>query len=197
MAGCASRGRGVNVDLGAMPHLRELFDRLRSGRHLCAEDGPLYLALRAQFQTYRALFEALGFDLVQHDRGFYYFQSDAELGKEATQLAVFFFVLVESWGDVSRDIEETTFDGAGHRIDELPHFSRESWRRCMIESGTSGPEELAEVVRRLDRYGFVERLDGERFRFRTPAWRLLDLCREMATHVGATDEDPAEDEALR
>ena len=37
--------------------------------------------------TYRTLFAALGFDLVEHDRGFYYFQSAEELGKEATQIA--------------------------------------------------------------------------------------------------------------
>ena len=36
----------------------------------------------------------MGFDLIAHERQFYYFRSTEELGKEATQLAVFFFVLV-------------------------------------------------------------------------------------------------------
>lgn len=169
----------MNVDLDALHHIGELFDKLRSGRHLCADDGPLYLALRTEFEAYHAIFAALGFELVQHERGFCYFRSDAELGKEATLLAVFFFVLVEAWGDAGLDIEATAFDAAGLRVADLPHLSRESWRRCMAEAGATTAEDLAEVVRRLDRHGFAERTDGDRFRFRAPAWRFFDLCRDV------------------
>lgn len=94
----------MNVNLEALPHLGELFDKLRSGRHLCADDGSLYLALRTEFETYHAIFAALDFELVQHERGFCYFRSEAELGKEATLLAVFFFVLVEAWCDAGIDV---------------------------------------------------------------------------------------------
>jgi hypothetical protein len=166
-------------ELVTKPHVRELFDRLRSGRHLCADDGPLYLALRADFATHRDLFGALGFQLIQHDRGFYYFLSDADLGKEATQLAVFFFILVEAWGDAGKDLEATAFDVGGHAVADLPHLTRESWRRCLAEADVHGPDDLAEVVRKLERYGFAERLDGDRCRFRAPAWRFFDLCREV------------------
>lgn len=165
------------------PHLREVFDRLRSGRHLCADDGSLFLALRADFEAHRDLFGALGFELVQHDRGFYYFRSEVDLGKEATQLAVFFFVLIEAWGDDGKDLEGTAFDPRGHAIAELPHLSRDSWRRCLAEAGVKGSEDLEEVVRRLDRYGFAERVDGDRFRFRVPAWRLFELCRDASADV--------------
>lgn len=161
------------------PHVQEVFDRLRSGRHICADDGPIFLALRADYSSYRELFRALGFDLVQHDRGFYYFRSDADLGKGATQLAVFFFVLVEAWGDAGLDIEATAFDPAGHAVADLPHMSRESWRRCLAEAGVDGPEKLEEVVRSLERYGFSERTDSDRFRFRVPVWRFFELCREV------------------
>jgi len=183
------------VDLEDKAHLPELFDRLRSGRHLCADDGPLYLALRVDYATYRTLFAALGFDLVEHDRGFYYFQSSEELGKEATQIAVFFFVLVEAWGDAGKDLEATTFDPAGHAVAELPHMTRESWRCCMAEANVSTEEELSNVVRKLERYGFTERLDDDRFRFRSPAWRFFDLCREVWKEteetVAPNDEEPS------
>jgi hypothetical protein len=169
----------VTIDVAKMPRLSDLFDKLRSGRHLCADDGPLYLALRADYAAHRELFAALGFDLVEHERGFYYFRSDAELGKEATELAVFFFVLVEAWGDAGKDIAFTAFDPGGLVIADLPHMSRESWRRCMAEAGVSSPEELADTVRKLERYGFAERIDELRFRFRTPAWRFIDLCAEV------------------
>ncbi len=180
------------LDLDGKPHLSELFDRLRSGRHLCADDGPLYLALRSDYAAHRGLFGALGFDLVEHDRGFYYFQSEAELGKEATELAVFFFVLIEAWGDAAKDIGDTAFDPSGHLVDDLPHLTRESWRRCMAEAGVTNESELTDVVRKLERYGFAERIDESRFRFRTPAWRFLDLCADAWRDAQPEDDDAEE-----
>ncbi|MBL8841988.1 MAG: hypothetical protein JNL90_10745 [Planctomycetes bacterium] len=167
------------LDLSDKPHLRELFDWLRSGRHVCADDGPGYLALRLDVATHRDLFAAIGFELVEHPRGFYYFRSDADLGKEATQLAVFFFVLVEAWNDAGKDIEATAFDPGGHATEDLPHLKRDSWRRCMAEAGVTTDAELVDTVRKLDRYGFTEQIPDGRFRFRTPAWRFFDLCLEV------------------
>jgi hypothetical protein len=169
----------MNINLDGKEHLPELFDKLRSGRHLSADDGPLYMALRVEYASYRALFTAVGFDLIEHERQFYYFRSTEELGKEATQLAVFFFVLVEAWGDAGKDLAATAFDPAGHAVPDMPHLRRDSWRRCMAEAGVGTDEELARVVQRMDRLGFVERIAEDRFRFRPPAWRFFDLCLEV------------------
>lgn len=179
-------------DLAALPHLQEIFDRLRGGRHLCADDGVLYTSLRERPAEYRRLFAALGFDLVDHDRGFCYFRADGELGKEASAQAVFFFVLVEAWSDQGLDLQAKVFDPAGHRHDELPHFGREGWRACMAEAGVKEAD-LSDVLRRLERLGFSERIDDERFRFRAPAWRFLDLCREVLEEEEARD-GPADEE---
>src|SRR3954468_112804 len=159
------------TNLTELPHLTEVFDRLRGGRHLCADDGAVFIALHADCESYATLFKSIGFDLIKHDHGFYYFGAETDLGKEATQLSVFFFVLVESWSDAGRDIEASAFDPAGHRISELPHLSRESWRQCLAEAGIQSETELADLVKRMDRYGFTARIDEDRFRFRTPAWR--------------------------
>lgn len=166
--------------------LPDLFDRLRSGRHLSVDDGPLYLSLRAEFETYRVLFGAIGFELIEHERGFYYFRSAEELGKEATQLAVFFFVLVEAWGDAGKDLAATALDPAGHAVSDLPHLTRDSWRQCMVEAGVSTSEELGRVVHRLKQLGFAERLGDDRIRFRTPVWRFFDLCLDVLA-----DAEPA------
>jgi hypothetical protein len=117
--------------------------------------------------------------LIAHERGFYYFRSTDELGKEATQLAVFFFVLVEAWGDAGKDLAATVFDPAGHSVSDLPHLGRDSWRRCMAEAGADNVDDLTKVLQRMDRLGFTERVGNERFRFRPPAWRFLDLCLEV------------------
>ncbi|MCB9609608.1 MAG: hypothetical protein H6716_23655 [Polyangiaceae bacterium] len=187
----------MNVEeLLVKPHLQEMFNHLRGGRHLSIHDGPVYLAVRADYGQYRMLFGALGFDLVEHDRGFYYFQSGEDLGKEATQLVVFFFVLVEAWGDAGHDLEAVAFDPGGHAVAELPHFSRESWRACMSEAGVPNEAELANVVKKLDRYGFAERLSDDRFRFLSPAWRFFDVCREVWTETeSSADVTAAEDDA--
>jgi len=174
----------------SLPHLDEIFDRLRKGHHLCGDDGPIYLALRTYFVSYQELFRSLGFDLVQHDRGFAYFQSQADLGKEATALAVFFFVLVEYWGDAGRDIEEAAFDPVGHRVPDLPHFERDSWRQCMVDAGVAGQDDLEKVVQNMERYGFAERFGDDRFRFRPPAWRFLDLCSQVLEELEQTDDTP-------
>lgn len=176
--------------LADQPHLKDAFNLLRAGKHLSADDGPVFLALRADYEAYRTLFGALGFDLVQHDRGFYYFQSAEELGKEAAQLVVFFFVLVEAWGDAGRDLEATAFEPGGHGLDDLPHFSRESWRACMTEAGVPDAAELGNLVKKLERYGFTERVGEDRFRFRTPAWRFFDLCLDVWEESEAASSDP-------
>lgn len=176
------------VDLEGKSHLPDLFDKLKSGRHISADDGALFLALRADFASHRALFEAIGFDLVAHERGFYYFRSAEELGKEATQLAVFFFVLVEAWGDAGKDLEATALDPGGHAISNLPHMTRDSWRRCMAEAGVTADEELVNVVRRMERLGFADRIDDDKFRFRPPVWRFFDLCLEVLADSESTPD---------
>lgn len=39
-----------------LPHLDEIFDVLRRGRHLCAADGKLYWALRENLDAYQDFF---------------------------------------------------------------------------------------------------------------------------------------------
>lgn len=180
----------MNVaELADQPHLQDAFNQLRAGKHLSADDGPVFLAIRADYDVYRSLFSALGFDLIGHERGFYYFQSAEDLGKEATQLVVFFFVLVEAWGDAGLDLGATAFDPGGHAVSDLPHFDRESWRACMSEAGVPDEGELVNLVRKLERYGFTERIGDDRFRFRTPAWRFLDLCLEVWQETEAPTSD--------
>jgi len=181
----------MTFNLDELPHLSDIFQKLRGGKHLCADDGPLFIALNAHYERFAAFFKAIGFDLVKHERGFCYFQAEAELGKEASQLAVFFFVLMEAWGDAGKDVEETAFALSGHRCSELPHLSRESWRQCMAEAGIEDKNKMIGLIRRMERYGFTEWLDDDSFRFRTPAWRFFDLCNDIAKEAAAAAEEAA------
>ena len=174
-------------DLSELPKLEEIFGDLRRGRHICAEDGMAYYHLRDQFREYRRLFAALGFDLQRHDQGFFYFCDRGELGKQASEMAVFFFVFVDALGDEGASIRETLFEQQ-HRVDDLPHFRRESHRQCLAEVGIDGTEDLRKVVRRLDRYGFAEASSAGSFRLRKPAWRFVELCYDAADDEETSDE---------
>ena len=165
--------------LQQLERLPEIFDRLRLGGHICPEDGAIYYQLRSDFESYRAAFETLGFELAAHERGFYYFVASGELGKEASQMAVFFFVLVDALGNEGQNVREAVFEGE-HTIDDLPHFRLESHRQCLSEVDIHDRDDLETIVKRLARYGFAELRTADRFRFRPPAWRFVDLCYEAA-----------------
>ena len=166
------------TDACELPHLEEIFDELRRGYHICFDDGAPYRALSNHFESYRRLFSALGFELVRHERDFFYFRSSGNLGKTASQMAVFFFILVEVFGDRGENLRDAIFK-ADHRIDKLPHFQRESHRACLSEVGIDTDDALGSVIKKLERYGFAERR-GDTFRFRKPAWRFVELCFEAS-----------------
>ena len=46
----------------------------------------------------------------------------------------------------------------------------------MKEAGIQGEEGLQDVLRSLERYGFLERMGDGAFRFRPPVLRFVDLC---------------------
>ena len=96
-------------DASELPYLMRIFDELRRGKHLAEGDGPHVHALREQVESYVRLFDALGFSLVQHSRGFFYFAGDASgnVTEQAGRMAVFTFILVESLADQGKQVEET------------------------------------------------------------------------------------------
>jgi len=59
-----------------LPHLGEIFDRLKRGSHLGPDDEPLYSALTADPDAYVRYFAPLGLQLVRHEREFFYFEPE-------------------------------------------------------------------------------------------------------------------------
>jgi hypothetical protein len=161
-----------------LPHMAKIFDALRKGRHLCAEDGGLYLALRDHRDAYDALFTNLGFDFQEHPRGFFYFRGDAQLSEGAERMAVFMFVLIEALATQGHPVEEALmtrrFDPA-----ELPHFQGERSRQYMKEIGVASADDLPDLIRKMERMGFTAVAPDGTFRFRVPACRFLELCLEF------------------
>lgn len=186
----------MNPDAGLneileLPQLESIFEALRRGKHLSPRDGELFHALRQHEPLYRRLFDRLGFDLVRHPRDFFYFHDRTNFTDLAARIGIFMFILVEHLADQGELVEETVMT---RRFDyrELPHLQGERYPMYMREAGATTAEDLAAVVRTMERFGFARRLDAETFCFEAPIYRFLDLCMELA--VQAPDGQAAEAE---
>jgi DNA-binding LacI/PurR family transcriptional regulator len=162
-----------------LPQLAEVFEALRRGRHICANDGELYHALKQHSEDYRQLFEKLGFKLVQHARDFFHFADASNFTETASRMALFIFILVEHLADHGMTVEEAIMT---NRFDyaTLPHLKSERYQTYMREAGVTTHEELIAIVRTMERYGFTRRLGADTFAFNVPVYRFLDLCMNMA-----------------
>ncbi len=177
----------------ALPHLAEIFSSLTRGQHLCRESGKLYQALQEYEAEYEHLFHCLGYRLVADERGFYYFHAGEgqNVSPQTRRSALFFFVLVEDlWAEEGGAVllEDLVMERVW-TIADLPHLKRQRYLELMGMLEDEPDESLLrQEVGRLERFGFLVQTGEDRFRFRTPALRFLDLAREV---VATMDEEPA------
>lgn len=162
----------------ALPHLSEIFDVLRRGRHLCAADGKLYRALRENLDAYQDLFHHLGFRLQVHGRDFYYFRGKGSLSLQASRMAVFVFILIEALSDQGEPVVDTLMTRT-FSVPDLPHLKGARYRAYLKEAGVLSEDDLRGILRQLERFGFIQRHTDETFSFRTPAYRFFDICVEI------------------
>lgn len=171
-----------------LPHMAEVFEALRKGRHVCLEDGALFLALREHRNDYEMLFTNLGFQFIEHPRGFFYFMGDSQLSDSSERMAVFMFVLIEALATQGDPVEEALMT---RRFDprELPHFQAARSRQYMIEVGVPTPDDLPNLLKTMDRLGFLDLAPDGSFRFRLPVCRFLELCTDFIKETSSEDTD--------
>ncbi|BCD84785.1 chromosome partitioning protein [Pseudomonas solani] len=184
----------MHLNLTEMTQLSAIFRELFKGYHLSRSEPECYAQLSTMQDQYRALFKALGFELVCDPRGFYYFvpeQMGAQVNKTAQRLALFTFILVEHLADQGRD-PLSVLDGGSIGRDELPALL-EKYRDLFLQAEVTTHEELEEkVIRRLTQLGFAEDSNGI-YRFLPPMHRFLDVClsvqhdRDLAANLHSSD----------
>lgn len=184
----------MQLDLSEMTQLQAIFRELFKGYHLSRSEPECYAQLSTLQDQYRALFKALGFELVCDPRGFYYFvpeQMGAQVNKTAQRLALFTFILVEHLADQGRD-PLAVLDGGSIGRDELPALL-DKYRDLFLQAEVTTHEELEEkIIRRLTQLGFAEDSNGV-YRFLPPMHRFLDVClsvqhdRDLAASLHSTD----------
>jgi hypothetical protein len=184
----------MNIDLKEMTQLAAIFRELFKGYHLSRSEPECYAQLSTLQDQYRALFKAMGFELVCDPRGFYYFvpeQAAAQVNKTAQRLALFTFILVEHLADQGRD-PLSVLDGGTIGRDELPALL-DKYRDLFLQAEVTTNEELEDkIIRRLTQLGFAEDSNGV-YRFLPPMHRFLDVClsvqhdRDLAASLHSSD----------
>ena len=167
----------MTIDLNELSQLAPIFRELFKGYHVSRRDAELYSQLSNLQDAYRALFRAMGFELVCDSRGFYYFvpeQMGAQVNKTAQRLALFTFILVEHLADQGRD-PLSVLDGGSLGRDELPGLL-DKYSDLFVQAEVASQDELEEkIMRRLTQLGFASEEQGV-YRFLAPMHRFLDVC---------------------
>jgi hypothetical protein len=188
----------MHLDLSELTLLPSIFRELFKGYHISRRDAELYSQLSNLQDQYRALFKALGFELVCDSRGFYYFvpeQMGAQVNKTAQRLALFCFILIEHLADQGRD-PMAVLDGGSISRDELAPLL-EKYRDLFLQAEVGNQDELEEkILRRLTQLGFASEDNGN-YRFLAPLHRFLDVClavqqdRDLAANLHSSLPLPA------
>jgi hypothetical protein len=163
------------------PHLRDIFDRLTRGCHLSPEDEPMFSALAANFSAYADYFAPLGYQLVRHEREFFYFApEDAEKVPDTLpRIAVFAYILIDQAANQGQPVEEFIL-GRNFLASALPHFSLERYAALLRQVDVHDANDLKLVLNHLERLGWLQWLGEDEFRFLRPFHRVFDKCLELA-----------------
>jgi hypothetical protein len=176
--------------MSELAHLQEIFDRLRRGYHLSPEDEPAFSAVTADPEGYAAYFAPLGLTLVRHARDFFYFEPDAaeSVPESLPRIAVFSFILIDHAANQGRPIEEFLL-GEHFLISKLPHFTLDRYaallRQVEVEDGAG----LRQILKNMERVGWVKFVGEEEFRFLRPFHRMFDKCLELSANQGTQGKE--------
>lgn len=161
------------------PQTASVFRALRMGKHLSRRQGEVYYDLDRHYKQYAAVFGALGYRLIRHEQGFYYFAGDSVLRAQRLR-AITLFVLI-----LFQDLEDKKYSQGGRSwerelltrqftVAELPHFATAQRRALMHAVGVT-PESLDSKLRFMSTLGFIDINSADSFHFLPPIYRFVDL----------------------
>jgi hypothetical protein len=169
-----------------LPHLKEIFDRLKRGTHLGPDDEPLFSALATNHQAYADYFAPLGLRLIRHEREFFYFDPDyaEKVPDTLPKIAVFSYIMVDHAANQGRPIEEFLM-GQNFLASKLPHFSLDRYAALLRQVEVESPADLRTVLGHMERIGWVRWLGEDEFRFLRPFHRVFSQCLELSRQSAA------------
>lgn len=141
--------------------------------------------LKQHREQYESIFSALGYQLEYHSQDFFYLKGENSLKTKSLQAsALFVLVLFQDLEDKKFQTEQRqwqkTLTTRIFNVNELPHFATSQRRRMMTTIDVT-EENLKELVlRTLRQLGMLDMISSDQFQFRTPIYRFIDLCLQMA-----------------
>ena len=176
--------------MSELPHLQELFDRLKRGYHLSPEDEPMFSAVAANHEAYAAYFAPLGLKLVRHPREFFYFDPETAESVPETlpRIAVFSFIFVDYAANAGRSIEDYLLN-QHFLISKLPHFSLDRYAELLRQVEVEDAAGVRLVLKQMERLGWVKFVGEEEFRFLRPFHRVFDKCLELSAKGSSRDNE--------
>jgi hypothetical protein len=169
--------------MNELPHLANIFDRLKRGCHLGPDDEPEFSALSARPKEYAGYFAGIGLTLVHHERDFFYFEPDNPEAVPDTlpRIAVFSYIIIDHSANQGRPVEEFIF-GQNFLVTNLPHFSLDRYSALMRQVDVHDFGDLRALLNRMEQIGWVKvkGLGEDEFRFLRPFHRVFSKCLELA-----------------
>ena len=164
--------------MNELPHLTNIFDRLKRGYHLGPDDEPEFSALCGRSDEYATYFAAIGLKLVRHEREKIPFElitdnMAAHLMKTEKIHAVLVGAdRIAANGDTANKIG--TYSLA------LPHFTLDRYAALLRQVDVHDLPDLQTLLKHMERIGWVKWLDEDQFRFLRPFHRVFSKCLEIA-----------------
>jgi hypothetical protein len=178
--------------MSSLPYLQDIFQKLRLGHHLSPEDEPLFSAMASNFDAYASYFSPLGLTLVRHPREFFYFEPENNdtMSETIARIAVFSFILIDDTANAGRPIEDFLLNNH-FLVSKLPHFGLDRYSALLRQVEVEDAAGLRQILKNMERFGWVKFLTDDEFRFLRPFHRIFDKCLELSK-VATTPEKTGE-----
>ena len=173
------------INPATMPRFREIFDELKSGKHLCVatDSGELWLSYRSAANQWRELFEAMGYELHEEHDSYCYVSGESQ-AKGIPAIALFVLVLIRANSDVERNMIDQLTQTV-YSVSSLPHLTDDRHRQVMALANVTSRSDLEGIFKSMKRLGFANGEAGA-FRLTLAVRRIVDLCLKAAD--GAIDD---------
>jgi hypothetical protein len=174
--------------MSSLPYLQDIFQKLRLGHHLSPEDEPLFSAITGNYDAYASYFAPLGLTLVRHPREFFYFEPEDNDSMRETlaRIAIFAFILIDDTANAGRPIEDFLLNNH-FLVSKLPHFGLDRYAALLRQVEVEDAAGLRQILRNMERFGWVKFLSDDEFRFLRPFHRMFDKCLDLSKNAAAAE----------
>ena len=170
------------INLQKLSGLSELFKLFNTGKHLNRlSEASLWVELEQSLPAYKAIFEALGYELLVDVRGFAWFHNDEispSVSGQSRQLALLFMVIFDTQADTGYSLQRFS----EWRIDrKLIEVVFDQHQDLLVAEGLD-VDALMALFGKTETFGFM-RQQGDYWELLPAVCRYLDHFESLANHL--------------